>query len=693
MTHTLHILPTTLATLLLTAACTSDIADVQLPDANQGAEKREIVNLSFTASIADAADNAPASRVAYSQGTGSINRHWETDEQLGVYIKKTDGSILRAGTITGNGETSDVTREFNGDVAQALSGETYIYVHPCLDDTDDDADPATACPANAAISYTTQSGALGSTDHLSDILPLVWRNGSAVAELQGHIFHLVLTFKDNPGTISAVTLQTMAMGTDGTTPDRAFPANFQAARLANDVNATLPAAKTRGTDVADATNYTGALTLNVSGTNTAIDNGDGTYTVEAYLASADIAGIDVFRSKYNVKVTATNGTFYSDYKSFPGQTTTTADAGLPMLANGKSYRLSAKMSKGYAPTIINEQFKVNSLLGMWNRYGKAYDPQHLIADDASQWPSQLQDIIGDATKQASVKARVTSQTYGGTPSWLGPAAGSLYATGRDADLKQEDVTFNNIQITAPTEVFFTIVSEYGWNQNLIGYYTYPTASEGSASSNSVTKNIIFADVSKPGNEPFNSAGNAANNVGTNADAPIREFETVRLLYTDANGYTSTTFPAGTTIGFFMMIDPQANIIVDGDGNDINGYDHRQYDLMRWDQWRLFTNSAWNAQNTLANGAKVNWPSTGYPNSNFFASGDICSTAGSTPADASAGLIPGLAIYGVKDNGTNNNSYAYGAMIFMVSTSDADAMTTQNRAAFNLGTGSLVIAKP
>lgn len=508
-----HIFPIALIAL---TACTSDIADEQQPGEAQGAEKRGLTHLSFEASLKDS--SAPASRVAYSQGASGLNRHWEADEQLAVYIKKTDGSILRAGTIASSGETTDVTREFNGDVAKALSGETYVYVHPYLDDDDNDDDDATACPATATISYTAQNGALGSTDHLSDLLPIVWRNGSAVGELQGYVLHLALTFNEDPGTISAITLQTMAMGNDGTTADRAFPANFQTARLANDVNATLPAAKTRGTDIADATNYTGALTLNVSGTNTATSNGDGTYTVEAYLASADIAGIDAFRSKYNVKVTAANGTFHSDYKSFPGQTTTTADAGLPMLANGKSYRLSAKMSKGYAPTIISEQFKVNSLLGMWNRYGKAYDPQHLIAADASEWPTQLQDIIGDAAKQTSVKNRVTSQTYAGTPSWLGPAAGSLYATGRDADLKQEDVTFNNIQITAPTEVFFTIVSEYGWNQNLIGYYSYPTASEGSANANSVTKNIIFADVSKPGNEPFNSAGQAKNNVGTNADA-------------------------------------------------------------------------------------------------------------------------------------------------------------------------------
>ena len=662
----------TLIALLFLAACTSELAEVQQPEAvGQESATRPLVHISFEASL-----EAPATRVAYTQGAGALNRTWATSETLGVYIKHANGTITYAGSISSTGSTTDVTRTFSGEVSKLQSGETYVYMHPSLSGTKD-------AVATATIDYTSQSGDLGSTAHLSDLIPMVWHDGSSVADMQGYVLRLVLTFNQDPGTISSVALQTMSMGDDGQTADCVFPKTFKTANLAKAINSTLPDAKTRGTALASDDEYTSTITLNVSGANTATNNGDGTYTAEAYLASAAIHNLDVFRSKYNVKVTAASGTYYSDYKSFPGQTTANATDGLAMLQNGKSYKLTAKMSKGYAPTIISEQFKVNSLLGMWNQYGKAYDPQGLVVTDEALWPEQLR------TNKTAIDSRAKSQLYAGTPNWLGPAAGSLYATGHTDDLKQENVTFNNIQITADTEVFFTIVSEFGWNQNLLGYYYYPTANEGSVNANSVTKNIIFADVSKPNHEPFakgETGHKDANNVGTPAQAPIQEFETVKLLYTDANGYTSTTFPAGTTIGFFMMIDPEANIIVDGDGNSIDGYNHRQYDLMRWNQWRLFTNSAWNAQNTIANGAVTNWPSTGYPNSNFFASGDVCS-------DANGTKIPGLAIYGVKDNGINNYNYAYGAMIFMVSTRNAAAMSTQNKASFNIGTGSLVIAKP
>lgn len=680
---------------LLVCACGGDVADVQQGETGkQDSDVREMVDISFTASLGDAysgsakgsaaysaekgntaAYSGAAHRVAYSPGVGALLRNWETSEQLGVYIKKTDGSILRAGSISSTGATTDEERTFRGTVAKLASGESYIYMSP-------DKGGTAGETASATIDYSGQSGALGSTAHLKDLIPMVWRNGNTVAEMQGYVLHLVLTFKEDPGAIASVAVQTMTMGDYGTTQDRIFPVDFKTANLGNDVNSTLAAAKTKGTALASDADYTNTVTLTVSGTNAATANDDGTYTVEAYVASADVKNIDVFRTKYNVKVEAANGTYYSDYKSMPGQAGATSDAGLAMLSNGNSYRLRVKMSKGYAPTIISDNFKVNSLLGMWNKYGKAYDPQGLIVTDKSQWPDQLKD------NETAILTRATSQKNAGTPSWLGPADGSLYAVGNATDMKQDNVTFNNIQIKLPTEVFFTIVSEFGWNQNLLGYYYYPTANEGSVTSGSVTKNIIFADVSKPGHEPF-AKGEAdhkdVNNVGTSDDAPIKEFETVKLLYTDANGYTSTTFPAGTTIGFWMMIDPEANIIVDGDGSTVNGYNHRQYDLMRWSQWRLFTNSAWNAENTLANGASSNWPSTGYTNSNFFASGDVCS-------DASGTAIPGLAIYGVKDNGLNSNNYAYGAMIFMVSTSNPAAMQTQNKAYFNIGTGNLVIAK-
>lgn len=673
-----------MVSVLLCFACQSESITEGTGFPNEDVSKRELTHITFVASLADTA----ATRVAYSQGSEALARHWEASEQLGVYIKNNStGAITRAGSITSTGSTTDVTREFSGNVAKLGSGESYIYMHPDLGGNVGE-------NAAATIAFISQSGSLASTDHLKLLIPMVWRNGNTIGEMQGYVVHLVLTFKEDPGTITSVSLQTMSMGEDGTTEDRVFPASFKTANLGNDVNSTLATEKTKGTALASDAEYADTITLTTSGTATGPAT-DGSYTAEAYLACADIKNLDVFRSKYNVKVIATKdavkSTYYSDFKSFPGQSSANSTNGLAMLSNGKMYKLSAKMSKNYSTTIISESFKVNSLLGMWNQFGKGYDPQGLVAyaggaadESTASIPTQLKGI------KSSVLNRAKSSVTSGTPNWLGPATGSLYRPKSTDDPKQENVSFNNIKITADTEVFLTIVSEFGWNQNLLGYYYYPTANEGSVTSSSVTKTIVFADVSKPGHEPFakDVAGHNNNNsVGTPAQAPIQEFETLKLVYTDEYGYSSTTFPAGTTIGFWMMIDPEANIIIPDDPTSppATGYKHRDYDLMQWSQWRLFTNSAWNAENTFANGSSANWPSTGYTNCNFFASGDVCNGSGNP--------IQGLAIYGVKDNGTNNNNYAYGAMIFMVSTSDPEAMTTENKAYFNIGAGSLVLPKP
>lgn len=608
------------------------------------ADVRQLVQHEVTVSL-----DGASTRVGYTASGDGLQLSWDARETLGVYIKN-GSSYTYAGTMTGTGTAGDRgSRTFSGSVSQKSDGEEYLYVHPA---------PAGETQGQAAqgkIALSSQSGELGSPAHLNNYIPLVWHETSKLATIQGYAVHLQLSFNENPGTISKVTLQTMTMPEE--TCDKVFPKEYSIAQVVSGAS--------------DAADCTGTIELTLPSATQATKVGS-QWKADVYLAST-YASTNVFRTKYHAEVTASKGTFHTDYISFPGQQSANGST-LAMLGNGKVYNLTAPASKGTAMTVISDTYKVNSLLGMWNQYGKAYDPASLIVSDKSKWPSQLKE-----NEEAIESKTILSST----PTFLGPLAGSLYATGQ-TDLKQESVSFNNIQITEDTEVFFTIVSEYGWNQNLIGYYHYPTANESSVTSSSVTKNIIFADVSKPNNEPFAkglTGHQDRNNVGTPTDAPIQEFETVKLLYTDADGFTSTVFPKGTTIGFMMMIDPEANAI----DPSSTGYNPRTYDLMRWNQWRLFTNTAWNAENTIANGSAANWPSTGYTNSNFFCSGDVCVGSKSSP-------IPGLAIYGVKDNGINIANTAYGAMIFMVSTKDPAAMQTQNKAYFNIGSGDQVIAK-
>lgn len=663
----------TIAGALLLAACGSDEL---LPDGNglspEGAVGvRPLVEHEVTIGI-----GTSATRVGYQPVGDWLQLSWEADETIGVYIQQTNGSIVYAGQMTSHGAAGDRgTRVFNGTVAGKQGDESYIYLHPAL------TGETQGQPARGTIGFTSQTGAQSSTAHLTRLIPLVWREGNRLPENQGYAVHLTLSMQKDPGAISAITLRTMQQGTDGTTPDRIFPKAFKAEYLANDVNSTLPSAKT-GLSLGEA-NYTDAITLTpTAGTFKAVKVGN-EWKIEAYIAAASIKNLDVFRTKYDVKVEAEHGPFYfNEYISFPGQQSGNANDGLPMLANGKCYHLNTTMSQGVSYTVINDTYKVYSLLGMWNEYGKPYDPFGFIVYDGESdiagaaIPSQLKD-----NKTAILTRYISQKASNGSPTWLGAGDGTLYdvtAIAYSNNLRQDNVIINNIEITKPTEVFVTFISEYGWNENLLGYYHYsgldPESSFG------VRKMLIFPNFSKPNHQPFNLGGSGSGstaygpNIGTPAQAPLLEFETVKLLYTDENGYSSTTFPAGTIIGFMMMIDTQAQ-----ENSPKSGYD-----LLKWSQWRLFTNTTWNKENTKANGAAADWPTiSGYTRWNYFCSGDVCRDA--TP-------IPGLAIYGVKDTGHNDLNTAYGAMIFMVSTSDPSAMETWNKAYFNIGTGNLVIAK-
>lgn len=676
------ILIISIAAALLLAACSGDDwTTIGTPQGGQP-EVRPLVDHEVTVAL-DSGSKPQAgrpNRVAYQPEGNGLQLSWQARETLGVYIKNTNGSLIYAGTIGSTGtEGGREARRFYGKISEKLSGEQYLYLHPApTGETKGQA-------AQGTINFSNQRGSLGSAAHLGGLIPLVWREGNRQPENQGYAIHLTLTMQQDPGDISAITLHTMRQGDDGTTPDRIFPKAFKAANLLNDVNSTLPSAKTSGLTLSEV-DYTDAITLTpADGTTfTATREGD-EWKVDAYLAAASIKNLDVFRTKFNVKIDAEHGPFYfNEYRSFPGQQTGNATDGLEMLANGKCYNISTTMSENVSYTVINDTYKVYSLLGMWNQYGKSYDPFGLIA-----YPGGTAEI-STATIPQQLKDNKTAilscyqNNPSGTPTWLGAGTGTLYDVTANAysnNLRQDNVIINNIEITQPTEVFVTFISEFGWNENLLGYYHYEKNADPE-SSFGVRKMLIFPNFSKPNHQPFNLGGtgsgrtDAGVNIGTPAQAPLREFQTVKLLYTDENGYSSTTFPAGTIIGFMMMIDTEAQELTPNAG----------YNLLKWSQWRLFTNTTWNKENTKANGAAAEWPtSPGYTRWNYFCSGDVCSDAGGT-------RIPGLAIYGVKDTGNNDASTAYGAMIFMVSTSDPSAMETWNKAYFNIGTGNTVIEK-
>lgn len=682
------------------AGCTSEWFDVATDDTTEApiADRAEVA-VSFDATLGT---ETPDSRAAYTYSDGvaggnggkGVKTTWKKGDALGVYIKTTDGTILRAGSIV-NTAVSDggTTQHFEGRAFQLFEGEHYIYMHPDIG-------------RKTYVNLESQNGHLNSTDHIADHLPIVW-DESTTGQYLGYILHLTLDFQSvNPGQLKKVTLLTQRRSDE----DRIFPRHYDINSLANssvipfDAQANSSVSGTPTGLQTSSTDFTHAITLNVTG-GTVTDDGDGTYSTEVYLTSSQVEHLNLYSSYvYALAVNDADQPFASTSISFKGQGSAPGRVLLSsgVLPNGTVRKMTATMSPGsISSTLINSQYKVFSIMGMWNEYGRPYDPNNLMvyaggnatlpAIDSGTMPTQLIQNM-PALRDRSLKSLTGEGLEKNTPThtWVfyesqcdgyknnymilnDGGANSDHGT----DHSQANTTINNITIMAPTKVYLTFLNEFAWWQNLIGYYHYP---EGNvpASPNEVAKNIILPNVSKPGNEPFNTNTTSQKpdeKVGKDEDAPLNLGETIKLLYTRPDGTVTDEFPAGTVIGFFLMANAQAN-----------GFQTSGFNLMNWTVPTHYSNSAWNTVNP-------GWPTTGRRNT--FASADICNVA-STDNNYKAPQstkIPGIAFYGAMDDiKKNGQNTAWSAMLYAISTSDPAAMQTHNRMYFNIGTGNTAVLK-
>lgn len=111
------------------------------------------------------------------------------------------------------------------------------------------------------------------------------------------------------------------------------------------------------------------------------------------------------------------------------------------------------------------------------------------------------------------------------------------------------------------KISLTLLNESAGSQNAIGYYYYPTDSKPNAEGiKKLKKYIIFPNVSMSGGTPFNKSGNRDEGYYPK-DAPLSVGDQVALKYFDKDGNASDDFPAGYTIGWFLMpnaYDPSQN---------------------------------------------------------------------------------------------------------------------------------------
>lgn len=135
--------------------------------------------------------------------------------------------------------------------------------------------------------------------------------------------------------------------------------------------------------------------------------------------------------------------------------------------------------------------------------------------------------------------KATEKVYIISQSWGAP----MYV---EADVENGKVVVDMTENNANTRS--TAMTRAKSNLTSIGYYYYKT-NDVPNSPDKVDKFIIIPNASIAGDDPYTGRGS---NKYSQSAAPIERNTKIQLLYQDENGNVSTKFPAGYTIGYFII---------------------------------------------------------------------------------------------------------------------------------------------
>lgn len=192
---------------------------------------------------------------------------------------------------------------------------------------------------------------------------------------------------------------------------------------------------------------------------------------------------------------------------------------------------------------VNASEKIYSLMKISNKHGKPNDYNGLMTDGdlSAKDISNIQKSLwkGSSSKPSGLN---NSNLLRGTE-YVNTTIAKAYLNEQGETVVVEDA-----------ELYFTFLTESGWNQNTVGYYYYKT-DECPATADGVDKIVIFPNASIANNNPYHLTGwSNRSKDDYYANAPISTNEKVQLLFKDEDGNLTTKFPAGYTIGYFIIAD-------------------------------------------------------------------------------------------------------------------------------------------
>lgn len=205
----------------------------------------------------------------------------------------------------------------------------------------------------------------------------------------------------------------------------------------------------------------------------------------------------------------------------------------------ESTKASAQTKAVDSPTLYYILGNYYTITKWQNKYGKPHDVNSIYS-------------TGDiASELLTIKAAVW-QGHSSKPSGLDnrshAAKGTKWINTTIRPYYHDEQ--GKVQVIESAQVYFTFVQESAWNQNLVGYYYYPSDQVPSSPDN-LKKYIFMPNASIPGNAPFGEEGYDDTDYGL-VNAPVYTNTKVQLLYEDSKGNLTPNFPPNTTIGYFII---------------------------------------------------------------------------------------------------------------------------------------------
>ncbi len=206
---------------------------------------------------------------------------------------------------------------------------------------------------------------------------------------------------------------------------------------------------------------------------------------------------------------------------------------------------ATRMTANPKLSTVDKSKKLYSLVEIGNPYGKPKDTNELTTegDLTSIFIDNIQKTLWQGANEKP--KGLNNKRYVRETRHVNTTIAEVYKNENNQTITVEDA-----------ELYFTFLTEAGWNQNTVGYYYYK-AGECPASPEEVTKIIIFPNASITGGEPYSKdkPGNLSYGYYDYAkeNAPLRTNQKIQLLFQDENGQLTPKFPAGYTIGYFIIV--------------------------------------------------------------------------------------------------------------------------------------------